>query len=77
MNTFPAQQQLALKSRPFRRFLYGSFFVRSSDWMDLTILNWVVYEWTHSAVALGFVNACRLLAGFLFFSFGRDGSGQI
>ncbi|MCA1062678.1 MFS transporter [Rossellomorea aquimaris] len=66
MNTFPAQQQLALKSRPFRRFLYGSFFVRSSDWMDLTILNWVVYEWTHSAVALGFVNACRLLPVFFF-----------
>ncbi|MGM0750792.1 MAG: MFS transporter [Bacillota bacterium] len=66
MNSFPVQQHIALKSRPFRRFLYGSFFVRSTDWMDLTILNWIVYEWTHSAVALGIVNACRLLPVFLF-----------
>ncbi|PFA67054.1 MFS transporter [Bacillus sp. AFS015802] len=66
MNIESAQQKLALTSRPFRRFLYGSFFVRTADWMDLTILNWVVYEWTGSGVALGMVNACRLLPVFLF-----------
>lgn len=66
MNDYPAQQQFALKSPPFRRFLYGSFFVRCSDWMDLTILNWIVYEWTHSPLSLGIVNACRLIPVFLF-----------
>ncbi|WP_226674602.1 MFS transporter [Rossellomorea aquimaris] len=66
MNDYPAQQQFALKSPPFRRFLYGSFFVRCSDWMDLTILNWIVYEWTHSPLSLGILNACRLVPVFLF-----------
>ncbi|MDX8345630.1 MFS transporter [Rossellomorea sp. YZS02] len=66
MNDYPAQQQFALKSPPFRRFLYGSFFVRCSDWMDLTILNWIVYEWTHSPLSLGILNACRLIPVFLF-----------
>ncbi|WP_409254239.1 MFS transporter [Bacillus sp. SCS-153A] len=56
----------AFKSRTYRRFLYGNFFVRTSDWMDLTILNWIVYEWTQSALALGLLNACRLLPVFFF-----------
>ncbi|MBT2640040.1 MULTISPECIES: MFS transporter [unclassified Bacillus (in: firmicutes)] len=60
------RSDFALKSSSYRRFLYGSFFVRTADWMELTILNWVVYQWTSSAVALGAVNACRLLPVFLF-----------
>lgn len=34
--------------------------------MDLTILNWIVYNWTQSAVALGILNGCRLLPVFFF-----------
>lgn len=60
------ESNFALKSRTYRRFLYGSFFVRTTDWMELTILNWVVYQWTNSPIDLGLVNACRLLPVFFF-----------
>lgn len=60
------RSDFALNSSSYRRFLYGSFFVRTADWMELTILNWVVYQWSSSAVALGVVNACRLLPVFIF-----------
>ncbi|MCA0988544.1 MFS transporter [Guptibacillus algicola] len=60
-------EQSALTSRSFRKFLYSSFVVRTSDWMDLTVLNWLVYELTGSPMALGILNACRLLP-ILFFS---------
>lgn len=66
MIIFPVQSDFALKSSTYRRFLYGSFFVRTADWMELTILNWVVYQWTSSAFALGALNACRLLPVFIF-----------
>jgi MFS family permease len=49
----------------FRKFLYGSFITRSADWMDMTILNWVVYEWTNSPLMLALLNASRLLPVFL------------
>ncbi|WP_377890815.1 MFS transporter [Alkalihalobacillus sp. R86527] len=60
-------EQSALTSRSFRTFLFSSFVVRTSDWMDLTLLNWLVYELTGSPMALGILNACRLLP-ILFFS---------
>ncbi|NLP52819.1 MFS transporter [Bacillus sp. RO1] len=69
MNSVPSHAiggSIALKSKQYRRFLYGSFIVRTSDWMDLTVLNWVVFQWTHSALALGIANACRLIPVFLF-----------
>ncbi|MBN8209025.1 MFS transporter [Bacillus sp. NTK071] len=56
----------ALTSRSFRYFLGGSFFVRTTDWMDLTLLNWLVYQWTGSPVALAILNACRLLPILIF-----------
>lgn len=60
-------EESALTSRSYRKFLTSSFVVRTSDWMDLTLLNWLVYEWTQSPMALGILNACRLLP-ILFFS---------
>ncbi|WLD92622.1 MFS transporter [Alkalihalobacillus sp. AL-G] len=66
INTFPLQGFFALQSTSFRRFLYGSFLIRTSEWMDLTILNWVVYQWTNSPLMLGLLNACRLLPIFFF-----------
>lgn len=61
-----SERPLALKSRSFRHFLFGSFVVRTTDWMDLTLLNWLVYQWTQSPVALGILNACRLLPILIF-----------
>lgn len=58
------RQGLSLRKRKesaFYRFLTGTFIVRTTDWMDLTILNWFVFQWTGSPVALGILNACRLL----------------
>ncbi|WP_238323365.1 MFS transporter [Planococcus antarcticus] len=34
--------------------------------MDMTILNWVIYEWTNSPLMLAILNASRLLPVFLF-----------
>ncbi|MBH0229749.1 MFS transporter [Halobacillus yeomjeoni] len=67
LQRWTAREDKALAFSSFRKFLYGSFIVRSADWMDLTILNWLVYQWTGSAVALGIVNACRLIP-IIFFS---------
>lgn len=66
LNFFPLPDSLALKSLNFRKFLYGSFITRTTDWMDMTILNWVVYEWTNSPLMLALLNASRLLPVFLF-----------
>lgn len=66
LNTLPLQGTLALKSTPFRKFIYGSFLTRSADWMDMTILNWVVYQMTSSPLMLALLNACRLLPVFAF-----------
>lgn len=64
---FLSNEDLALKSKSFNQFLFGSFIVRTSDWMDLTLLNWLVYQWTDSPMALGVLNVCRL-SPILFFS---------
>ncbi len=61
-----ANRSFALRVQSFRHFLFGSFVVRTTDWMDLTLLNWLVYQWTQSPVALGVLNACRLLPILLF-----------
>jgi MFS family permease len=60
------EESFALRSTSYRKFLYGSFLTRSTDWMELTILNWLVYEWTNSTLALALLNACRLLPVFAF-----------
>lgn len=66
LTSIPSSQSFALKSGSFRRFTYGSLLTRSADWMELTILNWVVYERTNSAFMLGLLNACRLIPVFMF-----------
>ncbi|WP_028399836.1 MFS transporter [Ectobacillus panaciterrae] len=58
--------RFALQSRSFRIFLYGSLVARIGDWMDLVALNWAVLTITDSPIALGIINACRLLPAFLF-----------
>ncbi|PZE19861.1 MFS transporter [Paenibacillus xerothermodurans] len=55
----------AWQVRAFRRFLLGSFVSRTGDWMDMTVLNWVVLQMTGSSVYLGLINACRLLPTFI------------
>jgi len=47
-------------------FLTSSFFSRIGEWMDFTVLNWIVLEATKSPFALGILNACRLIPIFLF-----------
>lgn len=53
-------------SASFQRFLFGSFLSRTSDWMEMTILNWVVYQVTNSPIMLAVLNICRLLPVIIF-----------
>lgn len=55
---------LALRYSQFRLFMAGSFVSWVGDWMDLAALNWAVLTLTGSAVALGVINACRLVPVF-------------
>nr|WP_277603161.1 MFS transporter [Brevibacillus sp. SYP-B805] len=55
----------AWRSKPFLHFMWGSLISRVGDWMDLTAMNWAILQWTHSPLALGAVNACRLLPALL------------
>ncbi|MBX6316678.1 MAG: MFS transporter, partial [Isosphaeraceae bacterium] len=43
----------------------GSLVSWVGDWMDLTTLNWAVLERTDSPLALGLINACRLVPSFV------------
>lgn len=49
-----------LRHRNFRLLWTGTLISQSGDWMDQIALNWLVYELTGSAFALGLVNLCRL-----------------
>ncbi len=53
------------RSKPFLHFMWGSLISRVGDWMDITAMNWAILQWTHSPLALGAVNACRLLPALL------------
>ena len=44
----------------------GTLISQSGDWMDQIALNWLVYQLTGSAFALGLVNLCRLAPILLF-----------
>lgn len=44
--------------------MVGSFISWAGDWMDLATLNWAVLQFTDSALALGVINACRLVPVF-------------
>jgi len=49
-----------LRHRNYRLLWTGTLISQSGDWMDQIALNWLVYEITGSAFALGLVNLCRL-----------------
>jgi MFS family permease len=55
---------LAFRWRSFRVFMAGSFVSWAGDWMDLAALNWAVLTLTGSPLALGLINACRLVPVF-------------
>jgi MFS family permease len=44
----------------------GTLISQSGDWMDQMALNWLVYQITGSAVALGLLNLCRFVPILLF-----------
>jgi MFS transporter, DHA1 family, staphyloferrin A biosynthesis exporter len=50
----------SLRHRNYRLLWIGSLVSSSGDWMDQVALNWLVYQLTGSAVALGVLNLCRL-----------------
>lgn len=54
------------KKTSYQTFLVSSFFSRFGEWMDFTVLNWVILEATKSPAAIGILNACRLIPIFLF-----------
>ena len=38
---------------------------QTGEWMTLVAMNWVVFEFTGSALYLGLINACRMVPAFL------------
>ncbi|MFH1487020.1 MAG: MFS transporter [Chloroflexota bacterium] len=50
----------SLQHRNYRLLWLGTLISSSGDWMDMIAFNWLVYQITGSAVALGFINLCRL-----------------
>lgn len=50
----------SLRHRNYRLLWFGTLVSSSGDWMDQIAFNWLVYELTHSAVALGLANLFRL-----------------
>jgi MFS family permease len=51
----------SLRHRNYRLLWIGMLISNSGDWMDQVALNWLVYQLTGSAVALGILNLCRLV----------------
>ncbi|MBI2906067.1 MAG: MFS transporter [Chloroflexi bacterium] len=50
----------SLGHRNFRLLWSGTLISSSGDWMDQIAFNWLVYQLTGSAIALGIVNLCRM-----------------
>jgi MFS family permease len=57
---------IPLRHRNYRLLWIGTLISQSGDWMDQIALNWLVYQLTGSAFALGLVNLCRLTPILLF-----------
>lgn len=51
----------ALRIRQFRHYLAGSFLALFGRQAVLAVVTWQVYEWTHSATALGLVGLTNVL----------------
>jgi len=56
----------SLRHRNYRLLWIGMLVSNSGDWMDQVALNWLAYQLTGSAVALGILNLCRLVPILLF-----------
>jgi MFS family permease len=56
----------SLRHRNFRLLWFGTMISHSGDWMDQIALNWLVYDLTGSALALGIMNAVRMAPVLLF-----------
>jgi MFS transporter, DHA1 family, staphyloferrin A biosynthesis exporter len=56
----------SLHYRNYRLLWAGTLVSQSGDWMDQMALNWLVYQITGSAVALGVLNLCRFVPILLF-----------
>jgi MFS family permease len=56
----------SLRHRNFRLLWFGTMISHSGDWMDQIALNWLVYDLTGSALALGIMNAVRMAPILLF-----------
>jgi MFS transporter, DHA1 family, staphyloferrin A biosynthesis exporter len=56
----------SLRHRNFRLLWLGTMISHSGDWMDQIALNWLVYDLTGSALALGIMNAVRMIPVLLF-----------
>src|SRR5215204_689941 len=50
----------------YRLLWSGTLVSQTGDWMDQMALNWLVYQLTGSAVALGILNLCRFVPILLF-----------
>jgi MFS family permease len=57
--------RFALRSRSFGIFAAGYLVSQAGEWMTRVALNWVVLEFTGSALYLGLINACRMVPVFL------------
>ncbi|WP_414053214.1 MFS transporter [Macrococcus equi] len=53
-------------NKPLQRFLAGQLIQRTSDWIDIIVLNWAILHVTHQPMALAILNMMRLLPQLLF-----------
>ena len=56
----------ALKHREYRLMWASNLIAQTGDWMDQVAFSWLVYDMTHSAIALVLVNFCRAIPILLF-----------
>jgi len=57
---------LLKNNKPLQRFLKGQLIQRTSDWIDIIVLNWAILHVTHQPMALAILNMMRLLPQLLF-----------
>lgn len=59
-------RSLFRNNQPLKRFFFGQFIQRTSDWIDIIVLNWAILHITHDPMALALLNMMRLLPQLIF-----------
>ncbi|MDJ1112436.1 MFS transporter [Macrococcus sp. S115] len=59
-------RSLLRNNQPLQRFFLGQLIQRTSDWIDIIVLNWAILQITHDPMALALLNMMRLLPQLIF-----------